>query len=160
MPTKKAKLKRGVCKVCGCTEFDPCVYGFGETCAWTDATETLCTCCADKTPRVERPMKSLWTYIKYDAKGDYLPGEKKKLPPPGTAYLAFESLRWRVVIGFTEPGGQSSILYPNVTDDCNVIAFAPLSEQRPPDMKQIRASCPWKKAAYKNYTQESVNLLR
>ncbi len=69
----------------------------------------------------------MWTYLKRNSEGDWLPGEKEKLPPDGTAYLAFDSLRWKVVLGYTERGAFSSILTPNVTDDCNVIAFAPLS---------------------------------
>lgn len=92
----------------------------------------------------------MWTYLKHDKDGDWLPGEREKLPPSGTAYLAFDSLRWKVVIGYTEPGGYSSMLDPNVCDDCNIIAFAPLGETTNPDESQIRASCPWTEAAYPN----------
>lgn len=38
----------GICKVCGCTEHDPCwnpVYGY---CWWVDDTHELCSHCADK----------------------------------------------------------------------------------------------------------------
>ena len=85
-------------------------------------------------------------------------GRERKLPPDGTAYLAFDSLRWKVVLGYTERGGFSSILTPNVTDDCNVIAFAPLSETTDPDLGQIAASCPWTGPAYRG--DEDVKLLR
>lgn len=35
----------GVCRACGCSEFDPCMTDDGS-CAWTDATQTRCTGCA------------------------------------------------------------------------------------------------------------------
>ncbi len=41
---KPAKPKRGICRICGCTETTPCPTG----CAWTDKTKTLCTLCARK----------------------------------------------------------------------------------------------------------------
>ncbi len=54
-PKKTAKPKKsgspptkGVCRVCGCTESTPCVNGAGESCAWADRTQTLCTFCAAK----------------------------------------------------------------------------------------------------------------
>lgn len=100
----------------------------------------------------------MWTYIKRDAEGEYLPGEREKFPQPNTAFLAFESLRWAVVIGFIEKGGCVSFLGPNVDDDCNIIAFAPLSETTEPDMDMIRACSPWQKAAYPN--EKPINLLR
>lgn len=100
----------------------------------------------------------MWTYIKRDSEGDFLPGEKEKFPPPRTAFLAFESLRWAIVIGYIERGGYVSILDPNVSDDCNIIAFAPLSETTDPDMDIIAACSPWQHAAYSN--EDLVNLLR
>jgi hypothetical protein len=33
----------GICRHCGCSETNPCIYG----CAWTDDTRTLCTVCSD-----------------------------------------------------------------------------------------------------------------
>lgn len=101
----------------------------------------------------------MWTYIKRDAEGDYLKGEREKFPAPGTAFLAFDSIRWMVVIGFIErPGGYTAVLDPNVDDDCNLIAFAPLSETTDPDMNQIHASCPWTIAD--KYTGDFITLLR
>jgi len=91
----------------------------------------------------------MWTYLKYDPEGELLPGEKEKLPPPNTAYLAFDGLRWKVVIGYTEHGGYLSILKPDMCDDCNILAFAPLSETSDPDESQIRRNCPWTGPAYK-----------
>jgi hypothetical protein len=35
-------LRRGRCRWCGCTYYDPCPEG----CGWADPTETLCTACA------------------------------------------------------------------------------------------------------------------
>lgn len=37
--------KRGVCRVCGCSHYNPCINKFGQTCGWTDGTQTLCTFC-------------------------------------------------------------------------------------------------------------------
>jgi hypothetical protein len=37
-----AKRERGVCRMCGCSHFDPCPEG----CGWADVQETLCTECA------------------------------------------------------------------------------------------------------------------
>lgn len=34
-------LKRGVCRICSCTEFTPCLVGY-LPCAWVDKTKTLC----------------------------------------------------------------------------------------------------------------------
>lgn len=44
-PSKPAAAAdvRGMCRQCGCTDFDPC--GFG--CAWTNRTQTVCTECED-----------------------------------------------------------------------------------------------------------------
>jgi hypothetical protein len=37
---------KGVCRKCGCSEFDACQTGaFDDPCAWTDRTRTLCTAC-------------------------------------------------------------------------------------------------------------------
>ena len=83
-----------------------------------------------------------WTYLRFDGKGDYLPGEKDKLPEDGTAFLAFDALRWSVVIGYRERGGYVSMLNPNVCDDCDVVAIAPLSEGSDPDEESIRAASP------------------
>jgi len=42
------KLRRGTCRVCGCTHFKPCVDDMGGTCAWANREETLCSSCALK----------------------------------------------------------------------------------------------------------------
>lgn len=39
-----AGLKTVPCRICGCTQENPCPEG----CAWTDKTRTLCTACANK----------------------------------------------------------------------------------------------------------------
>lgn len=41
-------LKVGVCRVCGCTETDPCYNPLHGFCWWADATETICSHCASK----------------------------------------------------------------------------------------------------------------
>jgi hypothetical protein len=33
----------GVCMLCGCTQDDACVGGFGEGCAWADPAHLICT---------------------------------------------------------------------------------------------------------------------
>ncbi len=48
MADKENKLEYGVCRVCGCTENDPC-YNPAYGCYWwTDKTHTLCSHCAEK----------------------------------------------------------------------------------------------------------------
>ena len=83
-----------------------------------------------------------WTYLRYDDDGDYLPGEKEKLPPVGTVFLVFDMVRWKVKLGYIEPGGFTSICNPKVTDDCNYGAFAPLSETSEPNEQRIIESYP------------------
>lgn len=42
-------LRKGVCRVCGCTESTPCPEG----CAWMDESKTLCTACDKGTPNAQ-----------------------------------------------------------------------------------------------------------
>lgn len=45
------KPKKGVCRVCNCTDTKPCkVEGLPEGCAWVDEEETLCTECVELEP--------------------------------------------------------------------------------------------------------------
>lgn len=37
----------GVCKICGCTEKDPCYHPDWGMCWWVDETHELCSHCAD-----------------------------------------------------------------------------------------------------------------
>ncbi len=39
---------QGICKVCGCTEDNPCFNPKHGYCSWTDETMTLCSHCANK----------------------------------------------------------------------------------------------------------------
>ena len=39
----------GVCRICGCTDNDPCYNPQAGYCWWIDDTHTLCSHCADKT---------------------------------------------------------------------------------------------------------------
>lgn len=41
------KRKYGVCRVCGCTDYDPCWHPKHGCCWWADDTHTLCSHCAD-----------------------------------------------------------------------------------------------------------------
>lgn len=43
-----AKRTQGVCRVCGCTMYDPCYSPGQGYCWWWDADETLCSHCASK----------------------------------------------------------------------------------------------------------------
>ena len=36
------------CKVCGCTEKDPCQDYRGKACGWSDIEPNLCTACEDE----------------------------------------------------------------------------------------------------------------
>lgn len=38
--------EKGVCRVCGCSEYDACTHPEYGTCWWADETETLCSHCA------------------------------------------------------------------------------------------------------------------
>lgn len=89
-----------------------------------------------------------WTYLELDAEGDLRP-DSPRLPSPQTVYLAFDIVRNRVVLGYTERGGYSSVLGPNVDDDCNIVAFAPLDEPTDPDIEIIRRQTPYKDASLK-----------
>jgi len=44
---KKGEQEPGVCRSCGCTEQNACETDDGP-CGWADATQTLCTACAEK----------------------------------------------------------------------------------------------------------------
>lgn len=41
-------MSYGVCKVCGCTDNDPCHHPDYGMCWWVDDTHELCSHCADK----------------------------------------------------------------------------------------------------------------
>ena len=38
----------GVCKICGCTDNDPCFHPEHGTCWWADDSHELCSHCADE----------------------------------------------------------------------------------------------------------------
>lgn len=41
--------KRGTCRICGCTDDDPCHNPNFGNCWWADDSHTICSHCADKT---------------------------------------------------------------------------------------------------------------
>ncbi len=43
-----APRRPGVCRVCGCTEDDPCFNPVYRYCWWHDAEMTICSHCANK----------------------------------------------------------------------------------------------------------------
>ena len=46
MPCRDAdRLADRLCRSCGCSAFDPCEDGYGETCSWVEA--DLCSCCTE-----------------------------------------------------------------------------------------------------------------
>jgi hypothetical protein len=52
----------GVCRFCGCSEYDPCVVdGFFELegCAWSDRTQTVCSLCAPAAKAERLALKAL-----------------------------------------------------------------------------------------------------
>ena len=86
----------------------------------------------------------MWTYLKHDDKGNYLPGEEEKLPPEGASFQAFDSAGWEVSWGFVEQGHYVS-MFPRArgqagSDGVRLIAFAPWEERSHPDPEMIRAS--------------------
>ncbi len=46
-PHFKPPFKKGVCRLCGCTQYRPCTIYFGGVplmpCAWADKRQTICT---------------------------------------------------------------------------------------------------------------------
>ena len=66
MKTRRTKaVRRGICKVCGCTDEHGCVMG----CSWTDRERTLCSECAKWCYRASKagadrpskvPLYALW----------------------------------------------------------------------------------------------------
>lgn len=40
---KSPQPARGVCRYCGCTQFNPCVRRDGSPCGWWDLDLTVCT---------------------------------------------------------------------------------------------------------------------
>lgn len=105
---------------------------------------------------------SAWIYLKHDEEGCLVYDQRDKLPPKGSAFLAFDTFRWKVQLGFREDLGCISILNPNVCDDCNVIAWAPLGTNEEPDEIQIRAHCHeiWHNAINSNYAENGIDLIR
>lgn len=53
----------GVCKVCGCTDNDPCFHPDYGMCWWVDETHELCSHCADpeiaESPEVQHCYNTL-----------------------------------------------------------------------------------------------------
>lgn len=56
----------GICKVCGCTDNDPCFHPEHGNCWWVDDTHELCSHCADpkiaNSPEVRHCINSTDTY--------------------------------------------------------------------------------------------------
>lgn len=39
-----------ICRICACSEHDPCADSMGEPCGWVPGDPTLCTMCIDREP--------------------------------------------------------------------------------------------------------------
>ena len=87
-----------------------------------------------------------WFYLDMNSDGEYM--NPSHLPATGMAFLAFDAMRWRIVLGYREHGGHMSFLEPHVNDDCNLVAFAPLSETGEPDLDEIRRRTPYHGPCY------------
>ena len=46
--TDEKKLPQGICRICGCTDEDPCFNPIVGNCWWVDDAHTLCSHCADE----------------------------------------------------------------------------------------------------------------
>lgn len=44
---KKEIVTPGICRICGCTENDPCFHPVHGTCWWADDEHTICSHCTD-----------------------------------------------------------------------------------------------------------------
>lgn len=83
-----------------------------------------------------------WTYLDFDDDGDRT-GDGE-LPGPGSAFLSFDALRWRVCIGFLEDDGCEYVLdTEGMTDDSHCIAWASLDEPTEPDQETLLRMVPW-----------------
>lgn len=107
-------------------------------------------------------MSGQWLYLAFIKEGDN-EGEIKTpmelWPPEGSVFLAYECLRARVVVGFRERRiGCLSILDPNVDDDANIAAIAPLWTTEPPDLAEIYARVPesWRQRTYKPSNEDTT----
>jgi hypothetical protein len=53
----RMSIEHGVCRECGCTQFDPCSHPDYGACWWEDESETLCTHCASELTRNDPATK-------------------------------------------------------------------------------------------------------
>ncbi|MCG3184707.1 MAG: hypothetical protein ICCCNLDF_02835 [Planctomycetes bacterium] len=72
---------RGVCQVCGCTELDcrQCVEKTGKPCHWVDATQTLCSACAQAEGQSETGLRFMVNALPF-AKRDELAAKCGDIP--------------------------------------------------------------------------------
>lgn len=70
MEKGKKNIQEGVCRICGCTEEDPCYNPAYGCCWWADETRTLCSHCAEeeiaKDPRTRHRVNSKEDIIQED----------------------------------------------------------------------------------------------
>lgn len=106
-------------------------------------------------------MSTQWTYLKHDNEGGLLESERGKLPPKSTAFLAFDTFRWKVQVGVREDGGYMSLLLPYVSDDCMVAAWAPFGCSEPLSEALVKENVPelWHTAINENYAADGMTLM-
>lgn len=71
----------GICRVCGCTELDcrQCVEKTGKPCHWVDATQTLCSACAQAEGQSETGLRFMVNALPF-AKRDELAARCGDIP--------------------------------------------------------------------------------
>lgn len=109
----------------------------------------------------DSPVAPQWTYLRQDEEAGLLESEQAKLPPKETVFLAFDTFRWKVQVGVRESGGYMSLLLPEINDDCNIVAWAPLGITAPPDEALIRDHTfpTWHQAINSNYAADGLTLI-
>lgn len=56
------------CRVCGCTDLEPCISGGDETCAWIDT--DLCDFCAETEELAAAPGQAIRPLVEVFTEGD------------------------------------------------------------------------------------------
>lgn len=101
----------------------------------------------------------MWTYINNDEENDIIPGQEIDWPEEGTICRGFDALRWIEVVAYAERTGNLSMLDPNVCDDCNIIAFAPLNEPTLPNEQKLKEEYPYGQIAYPHHDSPTLLIM-
>lgn len=101
----------------------------------------------------------MWTYINNDEDNEIIEGQEINWPKEGTICRGFDALRWIEIVAYSERGQVLSMLDPNVCDDCNIIAFAPLNEHSSPDEQKLKEAYPYGKIAYPHHDSPTLLMI-